>query len=107
MTSLFSPDIKPTYLSLMNNVSANLEGQNVFTKYVHHRDLRCIYIVQNVFIQGKASRNISLNTNYLLFKNSQDQYQISLLGRHIFPCKTKYFLEYFNNATAAPLGFMY
>ena len=36
---------------LMNDASNNLEVQNVFTKYVHHRNLSCIHLVQNLFIQ--------------------------------------------------------
>lgn len=92
---------------LMNDASNNLEVQNVFTKYVHHRNLSCIYLVQNLFIQGKASRTISLNTNYLvLFNNPRDKYQMSLLGRQMFPGNTKFFLEAFNNATGVPFGYL-
>ena len=55
----------------MNDASNNIEVQNVFAKYFHHRNLSCIYLVQNLFIQGKASWTNSLNTNYLvLFKNT-------------------------------------
>lgn len=92
---------------LMNDASNNVEVQNVFTKYVHHRNLSCLYLVQNLFVQGKSSRTISLNTNYLvLFKNPRDKYQITLLGRQMFPGNAKYFLEAFNDATAAPYGYL-
>lgn len=92
---------------VMNDAANNLEVQNVFTKYVHHRNLSCIYLVQNLFIQGKSSRTISLNTNYLiLFKNPRDKYQIMLLGRQMFPGNTKYFLEAFNDATSATYGYL-
>lgn len=92
---------------LMNDAANNLEVQNVFTKYVHHRNLSCIYLVQNLFIQGKSSRTISLNTNYLiLFNNPRDKCQISVLGRQMFPGNSKYFLEAFNDATATPFGFL-
>ncbi len=37
---------------LMNDAS-NIEVQNVFTKYVPHRNLSCVYLVQNLFIQGR------------------------------------------------------
>ena len=44
---------------------------NIFTRGSHHRNLSIIYIVQNLFYQGKDSRSISLNSHYLiLFKNS-------------------------------------
>ena len=92
---------------LMNDASNNIEVQNVFTKYVHHRNLSCIYLVQNLFIQGKASRTISLNTNYLvLFKNPRDKYQVTLLGKQMFPGNTKYFLEAFNDATSSAYGYL-
>jgi len=50
---------------------------NLFTKGSHHRNLSVIYILQNVFHQGKGSRSISLNSHYLVhFKNPRDQLQI-------------------------------
>lgn len=92
---------------LMHTASNNLEVQNVFTKYVHHRNLSCIYLIQNLFIQGKTSRTISLNSNYLfLFGNPRGKYQISLLGRQMFPGNTKFFLEAFNDATGSPYGYL-
>ena len=42
---------------------------NLFTRGSHHRNLSVI-IAQNLFHQGKGSRNISLNSYYLVsFKN--------------------------------------
>ncbi|CAH3113803.1 unnamed protein product, partial [Porites lobata] len=38
---------------------------NLFTRGSHHRNLSVIYIVQNLFHQGKGSRSISLNSHYL------------------------------------------
>ena len=36
----------------------------------------------------------------VLFKNPRDNYQILLIARQMFLCKTKYFLDSFNNATS-------
>ena len=92
---------------LMNDASSNIEVQNVFTQYVHHRNLSCIYLMQNLFVQGKTSRTISLNTNYMvIFKNSRDNYQISLLARQIYPGNARYFLEAFREATSRPYGYL-
>lgn len=92
---------------LMNDACNNLEVQKVFTQYVHHRNLSCIYLMQNLFIQGKASRTISLNTNYMvLFKNSRDTYQISLLARQMYPGNVRYFLQAFKDATSRPYGYL-
>ncbi len=57
---------------MMSEASGNAQVQKVFTQFVHHRNLSSIYIIQNLFAQGKSSRTISLNTNYLiLFKKTQ------------------------------------
>lgn len=36
---------------VMNTASNSIEVQNVFTQYVHHRNLSCMYLVQNLFMQ--------------------------------------------------------
>ena len=52
---------------------------NLFTRGFHHRNLSVIYIVQNIFNQGKGSRSISLNSHYLVFfKNPRDKLQLQL-----------------------------
>jgi hypothetical protein len=57
-----------------------------FTKGSHHRNLSIIYIVQNIFHQGKEMRNISLNAHYIvLFKTPRDKQQIYMLARQINP----------------------
>ena len=47
---------------------------NLFAKGSHHQNLSVIYIVQNLFHQGKGNRSISLNSHYLLFGNIRDGY---------------------------------
>ena len=57
----------------MMDVSKDKRIVNLFTRGSHHRNLSVIYIVQNLFHQGKGSRSISLNSHYLvLFKNPRD-----------------------------------
>lgn len=52
---------------LMESASGRGEIEKAFTKYVHHS---IMYIVLNVFCQGKKSQPINLNTRYMvLFKN--------------------------------------
>ncbi len=95
------PVTKPNLLivdDLMQQASANSELQRVFTQYVHHRNLSAIYIVQNLFVQGKSSRTISLNANYMiLFKNPRDVNQVAMLGRQMYPGNTKYFMECYHD----------
>ena len=91
----------------MKDASNNEQVEKVFTQYVHHRNLSAIYMVQNLFVQGKSSRTISLNTNYLiLFKNPRDNNQVSVLARQMYPGNTKFFMECFKNATEKPHGYL-
>ena len=72
---------------------------NLFTKGSHHRNLSVIYIVQNVFHQGKGSRSISLNSHYLvLFKNPRDKLQILTLAKQMYPRQTALFLKEYEEA---------
>ena len=67
---------------------------NLFTLGSHHRNLSVIYIVQNLFHQGKGTCSISLNSPYLvLFKNSRDKLQILILAKQMYPGQTDFFLN--------------
>lgn len=76
------------------------ELMKAFTMYRHHRKLSVIFLVQNLFHQGKHSRTISLNTNYIvLFKSPRDKLQIRILAQQMFPGRREYFLQSYNDAT--------
>ena len=65
--------------------------ENLFARGSHHRNLSVIYIVQNLFHQGKGSRSISLNSHYLvLFKNPRDKLQILTLAKQMYPGQTDF-----------------
>lgn len=91
----------------MKEACGNNEVEKVFTQYVHHRNLSVIYIVQNLFCQGKSIRTISLNTNYLvLFKNPRDANQVRVLARQMYPGNTGYFMDAYQDATNKPYGYL-
>jgi hypothetical protein len=72
-----------------------------FTKGSHHRNLSIVYIVQNIFHQGKEMRNISLNAHYIvLFKSPRDKQQISMLARQVSPGKVQEFMRSYEDATS-------
>ena len=59
---------------------------NLFTKGSHRRNLSVIHIVQNIFDKSKETRNISLNTHYIvLFKSPRDKQQVLILARKVNP----------------------
>ena len=57
----------------MTEAKCDLRIVDLFTKGCHHRNVSILYLTQNVFPQGKACRDISLNTQYLVLFNNSDQ----------------------------------
>lgn len=92
---------------LMGEACGSAEIERAFTKYVHHKNLSIFYIVQNLFCQGKSSRTITLNAKYLvLFKNPRDKLQIATLARQMYPGKSAFFMEAYEDATREPYGYL-
>ena len=57
----------------MSSASNDKQVINLFTQGSHHRNLSVIYLVQNLFHQGKGNGGISLYCHYLVFfKNPRD-----------------------------------
>ncbi len=80
---------------------------DLFTKGSHHKNLSVIYIVQNIFHQGRETRDISLNTHYIvLFKSPRDKQQISTLARQIRPGRVQEFMNAYEEATSRPHGYL-
>ena len=80
---------------------------NLFTRSSHYRNLNVIYIVQNLFHQGKGGRSINLNSLYLvLFKNSRDKLQILTLAKQMYPGQTDFFLNQYEEAVKRPFGYL-
>ena len=80
---------------------------DLFTRGSHHRNLSVIYIVQNIFHQGKEMQNISLNAHYIvLFKSPRDKQQVSMLARQVKPGKVQEFIAAYEEATSRPHGYL-
>ena len=77
---------------------------NLFTRGSHHRNLSVIYIVQNVFHQGKGSRSFSLKSHCLvLCKNPRDKLQVL---KQMYPGRTDFFLKQYEEAVRRPYGYV-
>ena len=48
----------------MGVASSSKSVADFFTEGLHHRNLTVIYLVQDVYNQGKSKRTISLNSHY-------------------------------------------
>lgn len=77
----------------------------LFTRISHHLNISIVFIVQNLFLQGKQCRNISLNAQYIiLMKNVRDKNQVTHLARQFAPNNVKKFVEIYNDATSSERG---
>ena len=59
---------------LSQELTDSIQLVNLFTKGSHHLNLSVIFICQNMFLQGKFTRTMSLNTHYfVVFRNARDK----------------------------------
>ena len=83
-----NPENVPTLIvldDLMDSAYSTKVSQ-LFTKGWHHRNVSLVLITQNFFHQGPSSRDISLNSKYIVvFKNPRDKAQIVHLARQVYP----------------------
>ena len=67
---------------LMHQVVGSVKMQDLFTKISHHKSISVVFLVQNLFIQGKCARNLAVNTHYqVIMSNPRDLGQINTLAR--------------------------
>ena len=90
---------------LMTEAKCDQRITDLFTKGCHHRNISVVYLTQNLFPQGKACRDIILNTQYMvLFNNPINRQQVATLARRIYPSTTAVFMKQIERATSYPYG---
>lgn len=101
-------DLKPRLIildDLMREADSSIV--DLFTKGSHHRNLRVIFVTQNIFNQGRGRRVMSLNAHYIVFfKNPRDKQQIRHLGRQVCPENPHFIQEAFLDATKDAFGYL-
>ena len=105
-------DFNMRNLIVIDDQMIEVEGDsrvvNLFTKGSHHRNLSVIYILQNLFHQGKGNRSISLNSHYLvIFKDPRDKLQILTLAKQMYPGQTAWFMKQYEDAVQRPFGYLF
>ncbi len=92
---------------LMNSVVQSPDMELLFTRGCHHKGISVIFLTQNLFPRGKHARTIALNTWYLvLMKNMRDASQVSVLGRQLFPGKSRGLIEAYKDALSESYGYL-
>ena len=80
---------------------------DLFTRYSHHRNVTVIFVVQNLFLQSKSMRNVSLNSHYLLLLSSRrDRNQISRLASQLYPGETSLFMNAYKTSLSREYGYL-
>ncbi len=107
----YSSDNEKTKLVILDDLMRESSGAvvlDLFSRGSHHKNLSVIFITQNLFHQGKAQRDISLNTTYMvIFKNPRDRAQIGFLARQVYPQDPKFLLEAYQDATKGPHSYLF
>ena len=87
--------------------SSSTSVADLVTKGSHHRNLTVIYLMQNVYNQGKSHRTISLNShNSVVFCNGRDESQFHRMAFQICPNDGKWLVDLFTDATSKPNGYL-
>jgi hypothetical protein len=105
--SYFDPSVNNLIIldDLMTAAKNDNRVGDLLTKGSHHRSLSTIYVIQNVFAQGRASRDVALNCQYLvLFNSPVDRHKISMLSRRIYPRNPDKMLKRYEEAVSRPYG---
>ena len=92
---------------LMHDANQDSTVSDLFTKQSHHNNISVILITQNIFHQGRQSRDISLNCKYfVLVKNPRDQKQFGVLARQMWPSRWRDVEQVYKDATHNPHSYL-
>ena len=93
---------------LMTKCHSDERMTRLFSVGSSHKNLSIIFIVHNLFHYGREMRSISLNSHYIiLFKNPRDNQQVRTLGSQMYPGRSRFFIEAFQDVTAKPHGYIF
>ena len=85
----------------------NDKAADLFTEGTHHHNMSVVFIIQNLFFQGKQSRTISVNARYfILLKNPRGRQQVEAFGRQVYPREFNTLSEAYEKATMRLHGYL-
>ena len=92
---------------LMDEVSERVDIKNLFTRG-RHINTSIIFLTQNLFHKGKHTRDMSLNSDYLvIFKNPRDTSSIGNLAKQMMPGNSKFLQWAYQDATLKPFSYLF
>lgn len=109
LDTMFNPSTRNLLIidDLMTEAHSDQRMTKLFSVGSHHRNLSIIFIIHNLFHYGKEMRTLSLNSHYLiLFKNPRDHLQVATLARQMYPGRSQFLIEAFEDSTKKPHGYL-
>ena len=109
LDTTFDPSVRNLVIidDLMTEAHSDQQMTKLFSVGSHHRNLSIIFIIHNLFHYGREMRTLSLNSHYLImFKNPRDHLQIANLARQMYPGRSQFLIEAFEDATKASHGYL-
>jgi hypothetical protein len=103
-------DLKTNSLLIIDDLMTDIEKaknfiENLFTRISHHKTISVIFITQSLY--HKDLRLLKANAHYLvLLRNPSAVSQIRTLASQMYPGKTKFFIESFEDATSKPYSYL-
>ena len=83
------------------------KAADLFTEGAHHRNINDVFIIQNLYFQGKQSRAINVNAHcFILQETPRDRQQVNALGQQAYPRKFHTFFEAYERETMRPNGYL-
>jgi len=105
-----NPEDVPTLIVLDDFMDSaySINVSELLTKCSHHRNFSLVLITQNLFHQVPLSRDISLNSKYIVeFKNPRDRIQVVHLARQIYPENISSFHKTYLEACKEPQTYLF
>jgi energy-coupling factor transporter ATP-binding protein EcfA2 len=89
----------------INNETTDL-GE-IFTVLSHHRNASVVFITQNLFLQNKEFRTVSLNTHYIfVMKSPRDMLQLRSFAKQMYPGDSAFAMSSYKSATKHPFSYI-
>ena len=90
---------------MMEEASERVDIKHLFTRG-RHQDTSVVFLTQNLYHQSKHSRDMSLNTDYIVvFKNPRDSMIITTLGKQMG--NAKFLADVYEQATMEPFSYLF
>ena len=93
---------------LMSECADDKRLSDLFTRGSHHDNCSVIFVVQNLFVQGREMRSITENCHYMaIFKNPRDASSVTRLAAQMYPGRTGFMTDAYSQATEEAYGYLF